>query len=361
MRIVSQAIDGLPEGPWIADDRKVVLPPRHELSTSMESLIHHFKLVTEGFRVPPGEVYHAIEGPRGELGCFVVADGSAKPARVHFRDSSFVNLQCPARHVPRRVRRRHDPEPGDARPDPGRHRPVSEENGHRLRPTDDLTAEERDELIDSMTPEDADRVPELHEVDVPRRAAGADRDGDVALPAAALGLDPGAVGGPAPLRLVLARRHPPGGRGDGPHPRLPAVGRELLRPLPHRARGQPPGARLPQHLLLDERRRRAAAARSARPPASTSDAAAPRRRAPPPTASSTCRASSAWAPATWRRWPRSTRSTTARSSSPTPGARSTQLRSGERRAARQGTRPPPGAAGGPEPEPDRGSPEVERG
>jgi NADH-quinone oxidoreductase subunit D len=93
VRIISQALDGLPEGPWVADDRKVVLPPRHELSTSMEALIHHFKLVTEGFRVPPGEVYNAIESPRGELGCFVVADGSAKPARVHFRDPSFVNLQ----------------------------------------------------------------------------------------------------------------------------------------------------------------------------------------------------------------------------------------------------------------------------
>jgi NADH-quinone oxidoreductase subunit D len=94
VKIIEQAIEGLPEGPWIADDRKVVLPPRHELSTSMESLIHHFKLVTEGFRVPPGETYNPIEGPRGELGCFVVSDGSAKPARVHFRDSSFVNLQA---------------------------------------------------------------------------------------------------------------------------------------------------------------------------------------------------------------------------------------------------------------------------
>ena len=94
VRIVEQALDGLPEGPWIADDRKVVLPPRDELSTSMEALIHHFKLVTEGFRVPPGEAYYAVEGPRGELGCFVVADGSAKPARVHFRDPSFVNLQA---------------------------------------------------------------------------------------------------------------------------------------------------------------------------------------------------------------------------------------------------------------------------
>ncbi len=68
VRIIEQAIDGLPEGPWVADDRKVVLPPRHELGTSMEALIHHFKLVTEGFRVPPGEVYFPIEGPRGEYG-----------------------------------------------------------------------------------------------------------------------------------------------------------------------------------------------------------------------------------------------------------------------------------------------------
>jgi NADH-quinone oxidoreductase subunit D len=94
VRIIEQALDGLPEGPWIADDRKVVLPPRDELSTSMEALIHHFKLVTEGFRVPPGEAYYPVESPRGELGCFVVADGSAKPARVHIRDPSFVNLQA---------------------------------------------------------------------------------------------------------------------------------------------------------------------------------------------------------------------------------------------------------------------------
>jgi NADH-quinone oxidoreductase subunit D len=94
VKIIRQAIEGLPEGPVLADDRKIVLPPRHELSTSMEALIHHFKLVTEGFRVPPGEAYYPIESPRGELGCFVVADGSAKPARVHFRDPSFVNLQA---------------------------------------------------------------------------------------------------------------------------------------------------------------------------------------------------------------------------------------------------------------------------
>jgi NADH-quinone oxidoreductase subunit D len=94
VKIISQTLEGLPEGPHITTDRKVALPPRHELATSMEALIHHFKLVTEGFRVPPGEVYFPIEGPRGELGCFVRSDGSAKPARVHMRDPSFVNLQA---------------------------------------------------------------------------------------------------------------------------------------------------------------------------------------------------------------------------------------------------------------------------
>jgi NADH-quinone oxidoreductase subunit D len=94
VRIIEQTLDGLPEGPFRLDDRKFCLPPRDELSTSMEALIHHFKLVTEGFRVPPGELYYAIESPRGELGCFVVADGSSRPARVHFRDPSFVNLQA---------------------------------------------------------------------------------------------------------------------------------------------------------------------------------------------------------------------------------------------------------------------------
>jgi NADH-quinone oxidoreductase subunit D len=99
-RIIEQALDGLPEGPYISPNRKYALPPRHELATSMEALIHHFKLVTEGFRVPPGEAYYPIESPRGELGCFVRADGSAKPARVHMRDPSFVNLQA-FRHMAR--------------------------------------------------------------------------------------------------------------------------------------------------------------------------------------------------------------------------------------------------------------------
>jgi NADH-quinone oxidoreductase subunit D len=94
VKIIGQALDGLPEGPYITPNRKYALPPRHELATSMEALIHHFKLVTEGFRVPPGEAYYPIESPRGELGCFVLSDGSSKPARVHMRDPSFVNLQA---------------------------------------------------------------------------------------------------------------------------------------------------------------------------------------------------------------------------------------------------------------------------
>ena len=96
VKIIEQALDGLPEGPHITTNRKVALPPRHELATSMEALIHHFKFVTEGIRVPEGEVYAPIESPRGELGCFVRSDGSSKPARVHMREPSFINLQATA-------------------------------------------------------------------------------------------------------------------------------------------------------------------------------------------------------------------------------------------------------------------------
>jgi NADH-quinone oxidoreductase subunit D len=98
-KIVRQCLDKLErmEGmPFIADDRKVVLPPREELHTSMESLIHHFKIVTEGFRVPEGEIYVAVESPRGESGCYLVSDGGPKPWRVHFRAPSFVALEATA-------------------------------------------------------------------------------------------------------------------------------------------------------------------------------------------------------------------------------------------------------------------------
>ncbi len=94
LKIIRQALDRLPEGPYITDNRKVALPPRSELATSMEALIHHFKLVTEGIRVPPGEVYLPIESPRGELGYYLIADGSGKPYRLHVRAPSFANLQA---------------------------------------------------------------------------------------------------------------------------------------------------------------------------------------------------------------------------------------------------------------------------
>jgi NADH-quinone oxidoreductase subunit D len=99
VRIVRQCLDMLDatDGePWIADDRKVVLPPRHELHTSMETLIHHFKIVTEGYLVPEGEIYLAIESPRGEAGCYLVSDGGPRPWRVHFRAPSLAALQATA-------------------------------------------------------------------------------------------------------------------------------------------------------------------------------------------------------------------------------------------------------------------------
>ena len=92
LRIIRQAIDNLPDGPYRVEDRKVTPPPRAELDVSMEALIHHFKLMTEGFQVPPGMYYHGIESSKGELGFFVYSDGSAKPYRLHVRGPSFNNL-----------------------------------------------------------------------------------------------------------------------------------------------------------------------------------------------------------------------------------------------------------------------------
>jgi NADH-quinone oxidoreductase subunit D len=92
LRIIEQALNKLPQGPVNIDDRKIVPPPRAELGRSMEAVIHHFKLWTEGFKAPEGYVYQAIESPRGQLGCYLRGDGSPKPARVHFRAPSFVHL-----------------------------------------------------------------------------------------------------------------------------------------------------------------------------------------------------------------------------------------------------------------------------
>ena len=93
LKIVEQALDKLPLGPVRSDNRKFVPPPRSEIGESMEALIHHFKLWTEGFEAPKGYVYSAVESPRGELGVYLESDGSAKPYRIHWRTPSFDNLQ----------------------------------------------------------------------------------------------------------------------------------------------------------------------------------------------------------------------------------------------------------------------------
>ena len=93
-KIITQALEGMPEGEWQADAPHVVLPDREKMKTQMEALIYHFKIVTEGFRVPAGEVYQCIESPRGEIGYYIVSDGTSKPYRIHMRTPSFGNLQA---------------------------------------------------------------------------------------------------------------------------------------------------------------------------------------------------------------------------------------------------------------------------
>lgn len=92
-RIILQALDKLKPGPILADCPKIVLPPKEEVVNSIEGLIHHFKIVTEGFNVEPGEVYQGIEAPKGELGYYLVSDGSSRPYRMKVRPPSFINLQ----------------------------------------------------------------------------------------------------------------------------------------------------------------------------------------------------------------------------------------------------------------------------
>ena len=94
IRIIRQILEKMPAGDYRVQDKKVPPPPRGRIDESMEALIHHFKVFTEGFRVPEGEVYVAVESPRGELGCYLVADGGPKPYRMHIRGPSFVNLQA---------------------------------------------------------------------------------------------------------------------------------------------------------------------------------------------------------------------------------------------------------------------------
>ncbi len=93
-KIITQALEGMPSGPYQADAPHVVLPDREKMKTQMEALIYHFKIVTEGFRVPAGEVYQCIESPRGEIGYYIVSDGTSKPYRVYMRTPSFANLMA---------------------------------------------------------------------------------------------------------------------------------------------------------------------------------------------------------------------------------------------------------------------------
>jgi NADH-quinone oxidoreductase subunit D len=92
--IIVQAMEGMPEGAFQADAPHVVLPDREKMKTQMEALIYHFKIVTEGFRVPAGEAYQAVESPRGEIAYYIVSDGTSKPYRVHMRTPSFANLMA---------------------------------------------------------------------------------------------------------------------------------------------------------------------------------------------------------------------------------------------------------------------------
>jgi NADH-quinone oxidoreductase subunit D len=94
MRLVRQIMDRMPKGDYRIQDSKITPPPRARIDESMEALIHHFKLFTEGFTVPAGEVYVAVESPRGELGCYLVSDGGSRPYRMHWRGPSFANLQA---------------------------------------------------------------------------------------------------------------------------------------------------------------------------------------------------------------------------------------------------------------------------
>ena len=322
VKIIEQALDGLPEGPHITTDRKVALPPRHELATSMEALIHHFKLVTEGFRVPPGECYYPIEGParRARLLRPRRRLGQAG-ARAHARPE----LHQPAGaqpHGPRRLHRRPDRDAGDARPDPRRDRPMSATPGPVGPDLTSALAERRGEW--RRDPQTAQPVPRFgHGSRVP----GWDEAVDLTKPPATIP-DPATTPVPEALRAGIEAsmaKYPDRRSAAIPalhlaqeehgwcspeaidqvasvmraHPGLPDERRDLLRHVQDRPRRTPRRLRVHEHLMLAARRRRAV----------RGDARGRARRLP----TSTCARSSAWAPATSRRWPRSTASTSGRS------------------------------------------------
>ena len=132
MRIVRQILDRMPDGDYRIQDKKVTPPPRARIDESMEALIHHFKIFTEGFKVPEGEVYVAIESPRGEIGCYIASDGSSTPYRMHVRGPSFVNIQCLPHMMPRWAGRRRGGRDLERRPGARRGRSMSIRSATRL-------------------------------------------------------------------------------------------------------------------------------------------------------------------------------------------------------------------------------------
>ena len=322
VKIISQALEGLPEGPHITPDRKVALPPRHELATSMEALIHHFKLVTEGFRVPAGEAYYPIEGPRGELGLLhpgrrVRQAGAGAHARSQLRPPPGARADGA-----RLLHRRPDRHAGHARPDPGGHRPVS--FGHRRAP--DISDELRERHGQHRDPVGslAGRVPRFgHGSRVPGWDDAVDLTKDPAVIP-----DPATTPVPDDLRREIESamaKYPD--RRSAAIPALHAAQAvhgwcspeaitqvaAVMRLTPAyltsvasfydmfelHAQAHQRRVRVHEHLLLAARRRRVLRGDGRRPPRART---------------STCARSSASARATSRRWRRSTASTSARSS-----------------------------------------------
>ena len=175
IKMIRQIAAMMPAGDYRVQDRKVTPPPRGRIDESMEALIHHFKIFTEGFRVPEGEVYVAIESPRGELGCYMVSDGTSKPFRMHIRGPSFVNLQALPAPLARRADGRCCRRDLVGRPRHGRGGPVSHLRRLRQR-AEELVAlypEPRSALIPLChlaQEQDGWLRPEAHERD--RRAVG---------------------------------------------------------------------------------------------------------------------------------------------------------------------------------------------
>ena len=283
MRIVRQILDRMPSGDYRIQDKKVTPPPRARIDESMEALIHHFKIFTEGFKVPEGEAYVGIEGPRGEIGCYIVSDGSAKPYRMHIRPPSFVNLQT----LPHMMRGGLIADGvaviSSVDPDPGRGRPLMA----RLNEANVLIARE---IIARYPRPKSALIPLLH--------LAQEQDGHVTDDAMA-------------HIAELIGDHPGRGLRHG----------HLLRDVQVRAGGPLLRQRLHQHLLPAGGRLGAAAS-------TPRSASASRPAAPPPTACSRWRTSSASPPAPRRRPCRSTTASATRSPTTTSTVSSTTCGAG---------------------------------